>query len=165
MVITILCHFYNSFIFLPQKHLPATIFQMKPSNDKSEQFEKDFGYLGPGLYTKVSHLRQTIMTAAAKTGQRPLLKSPTGSKQVIFKVMIPNSHSSTTSTPTTPTTPQTPTVPCSTPLTITMALKSPSTPVTIKSPLPKASTNPISSITMSTPSSISKSDKTEKKAS
>lgn len=137
------------------KHLPTTIFQMKPSNDKLEQFEKDFGQLGAGLFTKVSHLRQTIMTAAAKTGQRPLLTSPTGSKQVIFKLMIPNSQSSTSSTPTTPTTPLTPTTPSSTPLTITMALKSPSVPITIKSTLPKAPTLSTPSITMSTKTSSS----------
>lgn len=141
------------------KHLPATILQMKPSNDKPEQFEKDFGYLGPGLHTKVSHLRQTIMTAAAKTGQRPLLTSPTGSKQVIFKVMIPNTQTSAGSTPTTPTTPLTPTLPStsSTPLTVTMALKSPaSLPVTVKSTLPKASTP---SISMSTTAASNKTEK------
>ena len=137
--------FFKNFILSHlQKHLPATILQMKPSNDKPEQFEKDFGYLGPGLHTKVSHLRQTIMTAAAKTGQRPLLTSPTGSKQVIFKVMIPNTQTSAGSTPTTPTTPLTPTLPStsSTPLTVTMALKSPaSLPVTVKSTLPTAASN------------------------
>ncbi|XP_046853349.1 transcription initiation factor TFIID subunit 6-like [Xenia sp. Carnegie-2017] len=94
------------------KHIPTTILQMRPNQDKQEQFEKEYGYLGPSLFTKVSQLRQTIMTAAAKSGQRPLLTAPSTSKQVVLKLMMPNTTSSG-SAPTTPTTPLTPLTPLS----------------------------------------------------
>lgn len=112
------------------KQLPTTIFQMRPSHDKPEQFDKEYGYLGPAIYTKVSQLRQTIMTAAAKSGQRP----SSGSKQVILKLMIPNSTPG--SAPTTPTTPSTPLTPSSSVISISRSL--PSTAVVSVKPLLKS---------------------------
>ena len=118
---------------------------MRPSHDKPEQFDKEFGHLGPAIYTRVSQLRQTIMTAAAKTGQRPLLTSPSGSKQVILKLMIPNSTSSG-SAPTTPTTPSTPLTPSTSVISISKSLASPSVSmVSIKPPLKSPSAVSISS--------------------
>ncbi|CAB3979640.1 Hypothetical predicted protein [Paramuricea clavata] len=121
------------------KQLPTTILQMRLSHDKPEQFDKEYGYLGPAIYTKVSQLRQTIMTAAAKSGQRP----SSGSKQVILKLMIPNSTSSG-SAPTTPTTPSTPLTPSSSVISISRSLPSPAV-VSVKPPLKSPSAVSISS--------------------
>ncbi|XP_028401111.1 transcription initiation factor TFIID subunit 6-like [Dendronephthya gigantea] len=138
------------------KQLPTTIFQMRPSQEKLEQFEKEFGHLGPEIYKRVSQLRQTIMTAAAKSGQRPLLTSPSGSKQVILKLMIPNSQTSSGSTPTTPTTPSTPLTPSTSAISISRSIISPSvSAVSVKPPLTSPSSVSISSNPTTPTSSIS----------